>query len=58
MFELYSSEQYSLQDVWKALKREFEVKLSKSNVEKLLKNPFYAGTLYWDGKGMQAHRHL
>jgi site-specific DNA recombinase len=50
MFELYSNGQYSLQEVWKALKREFDVKLSKSHVEKLLKNPFYTGAFYWDGK--------
>ncbi len=50
MFELYSGGQYSLQEVWQALKREFGVKLSKSHVEKLLKNPFYTGTFYWDGK--------
>jgi DNA invertase Pin-like site-specific DNA recombinase len=50
MFELYSSGQYSLQEVWKALKREFDVKLSKSHVEKLLKNPFYTGAFCWDGK--------
>src|SRR5215469_2383219 len=50
MFELYSNGQYSLQEVWKALKREFDVKLSKSHVEKLLKNPFYTGAFYWGGK--------
>ncbi len=47
---MYSGGQYSLQEVWQALKREFGVKLSKSHVEKLLKNPFYTGTFYWDGK--------
>jgi site-specific DNA recombinase len=50
MFELYASGQFSLQLVWKTLKGEFDVALSKSHVEKLLKNPFYAGTFYWDGK--------
>ena len=50
MFELYASGQHSLADVWKTLKREFEIKLSKSHVEKLLKNPFYIGTFRWDGK--------
>ena len=50
MFELYASGQHSLQDVWKTLKREFDIELSKSNVEKLLKNPFYIGGFYWDGK--------
>jgi site-specific DNA recombinase len=50
MFELYASGQHSLQDVWKTLRREFDIKLSKSHVEKLLKNPFYIGAFYWDGK--------
>jgi site-specific DNA recombinase len=50
MFELYASGRYSLQDVWKTLKLEFDVKLSKSHVEKLLKNPFYVGSFYWDEK--------
>jgi hypothetical protein len=49
MFELYASGQYSLQDVWRTLKREFDVKLSKSHVEKLLKNSFYVGSFHWDG---------
>ena len=50
MFELYASGQHSLQDVWKTFKREFDIKLSKSHLEKLLKNPFYIGAFYWDGK--------
>jgi len=50
MFELYASGRFSLQLVWKALKGEFDVNLSKSHVEKLLKNPFYAGTFCSDGR--------
>jgi DNA invertase Pin-like site-specific DNA recombinase len=50
MFELYASGRLSLQLVWRTLKGEFDVALSKSHVEKLLKNPFYVGTFYWDGK--------
>jgi site-specific DNA recombinase len=50
MFELYANGRLSLQGVWKTLKGEFDIALSKSHVEKLLKNPFYAGTFYWDGK--------
>jgi len=50
MFELYASGQFSLDLVWKTLKRDFDVKLSKSHVEKLLKNPFHAGSFFWDGK--------
>src|SRR5277367_1552970 len=49
MFELYASGQCSLDLVWKTLKLEFAVALSKSHVEKLLKNPFYVGNFYWDG---------
>ncbi|MGC1600015.1 MAG: recombinase family protein, partial [Candidatus Acidiferrales bacterium] len=41
MFELYASGQFSLELVWKSLRSDFDVKLSKSHVEKLLKNPFY-----------------
>jgi site-specific DNA recombinase len=50
MFELYATGGLSLQLVWKTLKGEFDIALSKSHVEKLLKNPFYAGTFYWDGR--------
>jgi site-specific DNA recombinase len=49
MFELYASGQFSLDLVWKTLKSEFAVVLSKSHVEKLLKNSFYVGKFYWDG---------
>jgi site-specific DNA recombinase len=49
MFELYASGKCSLDLVWKTLKLEFAVALSKSHVEKLLKNPFYVGNFYWDG---------
>ena len=41
MFELYASGQFSLELVRKSLRSDFDVKLSKSHVEKLLKNPFY-----------------
>jgi site-specific DNA recombinase len=50
MFELYASGRFSLQLVWKTLKGEFDVALSKSHVEKLLKNPFYVGSFYWDDR--------
>jgi site-specific DNA recombinase len=50
MFDLYASGKYSLQDVWKTLRLEFDIKFCKSHVEKLLKNPFYVGTFCWDGK--------
>lgn len=53
MFDLYASGQHSLQDVWEILKQEFAIRLSKSHVEKLLKNPFYIGTFHWDGKSYQ-----
>jgi site-specific DNA recombinase len=49
MFELYANGRLSLQGVWKTLKGEFDIALSKSHVEKLLKNPFYTGTFYWGG---------
>ena len=46
MFELYASGQCSLDSGTLAIKSEFAVSLSKSHVEKLLKNPFYVGNFY------------
>ncbi len=50
MFELYGSGQHSLATLRKALVVEFGIKLSKSHVERLLKNPFYKGQFVWEGK--------
>ena len=50
MFELYASGQYSVVGVRVALKEEFGVNLAKGYLERLLKNPFYAGQFYWQGK--------
>jgi site-specific DNA recombinase len=50
MFELYASEQYSLSSLRKELKREFGQNLAKGYLDRLLKNPFYYGEFYWEGK--------
>ena len=50
MFELYASEQYSLSSLRKELKREFGQILAKGYLDRLLKNPFYHGAFYWEGK--------
>jgi site-specific DNA recombinase len=50
MFELYASRNNSLSSLQKAIKAEFGDRLAKSYLEKLLKNPFYAGSFVWDGK--------
>jgi site-specific DNA recombinase len=50
MFELYSSGQYSLTILRVILKEEFGADLAKGYLERLLKNPFYMGQFYWEGK--------
>jgi site-specific DNA recombinase len=50
MFELYASRNNSLSSLQKAIKAEFGNRLAKSDLEKLLKNPFYACSFVWDGK--------
>lgn len=50
MFELYSSGQYSLSILRVTLKEEFGADLAKGYLERLLKNPFYMGQFYWEGK--------
>jgi site-specific DNA recombinase len=50
MFELYATGQYSLSQLRLAIKSEFGVKMAKGYLDRLLKNPFYAGSFVWDGK--------
>ena len=50
MFELYASGQYSLAGLVVVLKKEFGANLAKGYLERLLKNPFYAGQFYWEDK--------
>ncbi len=50
MFEKYGSGQISFSSLRAELKTEFGVNLAKSYLDRLLKNPFYVGQFYWQGK--------
>ena len=50
MFELYATGKYSLSQLRLAIRSEFGVKMAKGYLDRLLKNPFYAGSFLWDGK--------
>jgi site-specific DNA recombinase len=50
MFELYATGKYSLSQLRLAIKSEFGVRMAKGYLDRLLKNPFYAGSFVWDGK--------
>jgi site-specific DNA recombinase len=50
MFELYATGSYSLSSLQKAIKAEFGQRMAKGYLERLLKNPFYAGLFIWEGK--------
>lgn len=47
-FELYGK--YSLSTLKQALAAEFGISVTRAHLEKILKNPFYIGLFYWDGK--------
>ena len=49
LFEMYSSGNYSLSTLRKALLAESGVRLARSYLETLLKNPFYVGHFVWRG---------
>jgi site-specific DNA recombinase len=50
MFELYATGKYSLSQLRLTIKSEFGVTMAKGYLDRLLKNPFYAGSFIWDGK--------
>jgi site-specific DNA recombinase len=50
MLELYATGKYSLSQLRLAIKSEFGVTMAKGYLDRLLKNPFYAGSFIWDGK--------
>jgi site-specific DNA recombinase len=50
MFELYASGQFSLSSLRKRLKEEFGIAFAKGYLDRLLKNPFYKGQFWWEGK--------
>jgi site-specific DNA recombinase len=49
MFELYASGDYSLSKLRKTVLNEFGIRLSRSYLEKILKNRFYLGYFLWQG---------
>jgi site-specific DNA recombinase len=50
MFDLYATGHYSLSQLRLGIKSEFGVTMAKGYLDRLLKNPFYAGSFVWDGK--------
>jgi site-specific DNA recombinase len=49
VFELYASGRYSLLALSKTLRAESGVSISKTNLHKMLTNPFYIGQFEWGG---------
>lgn len=50
MFELYATGRCSLFNLGKAIQTEFGVWFGKGYLERLLKNPFYAGSFRWEDR--------
>lgn len=50
IFEWYASGSYSILLISKKLKEDYGLKLNKGYVAILLENPFYCGTMQWNGK--------
>jgi site-specific DNA recombinase len=50
LFELYASGDYSLSSVREVVKKEFGPVFSNGYLVKILKNPFYVGTFYWESR--------
>jgi site-specific DNA recombinase len=50
MFKLHATGKYSLSQLRLAIKTEFGVTTAKGYLDRLLKNPFYAGSFIWDTK--------
>jgi site-specific DNA recombinase len=53
MFELYATGDYSLSSLRRAIIGETGLAVAKGYLERLLKNPFYAGQFTWDHKMYQ-----
>ena len=56
-FELYATGEYSLAKLRKIIAAEFGIRPAKSYLERMLKNPFFTGWFYWEGKLLQRHAH-
>lgn len=50
MFEWYSTASFSLSEIRLKLKEVFDISFSKGNVDRILKNPFYCGTMVYNGQ--------
>jgi site-specific DNA recombinase len=50
MFELYASGRHSLASLRKTVSDEFGINLGKGYIDRVLKNPFYKGAFWWEGK--------
>ena len=50
MFEHYSTGQYSLSSLRKVIRDEFGINLARGYLDRLLKNPFYKGQFWWEGR--------
>jgi site-specific DNA recombinase len=50
IFALYATGRYSLTGVGKILRAEFGISLGKGYLDRLIKNPFYAGSFFWQDK--------
>ena len=50
MYEWYSTGAYSMSLIRSGLKRMFNVKFSKGKIDQILKNPFYCGTMIYNGQ--------
>jgi site-specific DNA recombinase len=50
MYEWYGSGCFSMLEVRKKLEEDFEIDFSKGYVDFILKNPFYCGSILYDGK--------
>src|ERR1700758_375162 len=49
IFEMYASGQYSLTTLREALLKTLGVRINRSYLETILKNPFYIGRFVWQG---------
>ena len=48
MYEWYSTGSYSMKEIRAELKKVFNVNFSKGNIDRILKNPFYCGTMLYN----------
>jgi site-specific DNA recombinase len=49
IFKLYATGSYSMDEVRKKIREEFDVAIHKGKIDNILKNPFYHGTMRYNG---------